>query len=88
LALGHYANHPPKGKQPNVLIAAYDYPIGLSGEQVATHSCKLGERRMDEMIVPSGSSLLERCRDILVWQSDVTGIQMKADTLGLDCLQR
>lgn len=32
LALGHYANHPPPGVQPNVQVAAYDYAMGVSGQ--------------------------------------------------------
>lgn len=27
LAFGHYANHPPKGTEPNVMVCPYDFPL-------------------------------------------------------------
>jgi hypothetical protein len=37
LALAHWANHPPPGKQPNVIVAAFDWMPGRFGELEAQH---------------------------------------------------
>ena len=43
LALGHYANHPPPGVQPNVQVAAYDYAMGASGQSLLALKLKTND---------------------------------------------
>ncbi|XP_057445262.1 uncharacterized protein LOC130737493 isoform X2 [Lotus japonicus] len=61
LALAHFANHPPKGVQPNVMICPYDYPLTEDNMRVHIPNVLFGDaevnmRRFGSFWFKSGGS--------------------------------
>lgn len=87
LALGHYANHPPPGKHPNALVAAYDYPAGSTGEwgiDTSNAICPSSSALKSGQLEPGnlcycGSKVLvfKRCKVVL---SNAAPVQGRAST--------
>ncbi|XP_027914604.1 uncharacterized protein LOC114174061 [Vigna unguiculata] len=47
LALAHFANHPPKGVQPNVMICPYDFPLTESNMRVYVPNLLFGNAEVN-----------------------------------------
>lgn len=52
LAMAHAVNHPPAGRAPNVLQAAYDYPSKTGGGGSSLFSGKIGQCHFPEELRP------------------------------------
>lgn len=62
LAFGHFANHPPKGSSPNVMICPYDFPLSEKNMRVYIPNITFGGeepikmKRFGSFYFKSGSS--------------------------------